>query len=208
MLSLALLVATSLTGVFYAFDSVISNTLPPALTALAVPFAGAVLVGAALFAYWRLTRETSDIRDRQGAAGPWLGWTLLAYLPAVAAAVAFALAGHSDPDSPLILESAVVALLQTVAAPWLVHASGRAIDAAGPDVGAVWTYWKADYPALVVAFIVAVAPFTLLSDLITEIAGNGPVASLASALAYLPGSILGTLLSVEAFHRVPQKAHG
>lgn len=208
MLSLALLVTTSLMGVLFTSETDVSAILPSGVIALITPVAYVLLIVLMLVAYWRLTRETADIQGRRGAVGPWLGWTLLAYLPAAVAAVAFAFAGQSDPDSPLILESAVIAFLQAIAAPLFVHGSGRAIDAAGSDVGDIWAYWERDYPALVVAFLLIMAPFTLIGDLITQLAGDGPVAGTAAALTYLIGSILGTLLSVEAFQRVPHKAHG
>lgn len=208
MLTLALLVVTSLIGVFYTSETDISGILPPVVIPLVKLVIFVLLVALMLLAYWRLTRETADIQGRQGSGGSWFGWTVLAYLPAVVAAVAFVLAGQSDPQSSLLLESAVIAFLQAVAAPLFVHGSGRAIDAAGSDVGDVWAYWQRDYPALVVAFLLIMAPFTIGGDLITQIAGDGLVAGVAAALTYLIGSILGTLLSVEAFQRVPHKAHG
>lgn len=169
---------------------------------------GTILLGLLMLAQWRLTREASDLRGRPGAVWPWVGWTVLAYLPPITAASVIAHSFDSEPATPLILQSALIALMSSLAVPLLVHADGRAIDAAGPDVREIWSHWKGDYPVLVAAFLVVTLPFSLLGNLIPWVAGDGLISEIGTALVCLPDSILGTLLTVEAFHRVPQKAYG
>lgn len=159
------------------------------------------------YAYWRLTREVADVRGRKGAVGPWLVWTIIAYLPvAVAAVVAgFRATEHSDYD--MLAVTLLISGLSALMAPVLVHASGCAIDPENSNVGQVWNAWRGQFFALALAFAAFTLPFALLGDLVMVLVGEGTIPSILAAILYLPASILSTLLTVEAFHRVSHKAH-
>lgn len=205
-----LLVGPVFLGVPYALRAEPSETPShPLIEMLASPVAGMAAAVLAFYATWRLTREASDIQGRQGALWAWIGWTILAYLPAVGGAVVIAaLASAETSVSPMIAESLVISLLAALGAPLLVHASGCAIDVDASQMGDVWAGWKNDYFTLVISYVVLTLPFYMLGDLASHFGGTDFATHLFAALLYVPATILGTVLTVDAFHRVPQKAQG
>lgn len=154
---------------------------------------------------WRLTRGLSDYTDRLGAFWPWLGWGLLAYLPTLAIVLGLFIANGAEEYS--YLEALAFACLPPLSVPLLVHASGRAIDATGPRAGEVLTFWSQRYLPLAAAYFLVTAPTTFISEaLYVFAAGKNMLIDVAASIIYLPALILGTALTVEAFHCIPQKS--
>jgi hypothetical protein len=157
-----------------------------------------------LFVSWKLTRVTADYQDRKGALEPWIGWTFLAYVPTIAIMIALGVANDGEDFS--ITQTLVFAFIPILSAPLLVHASGRAIDAAGPPPGLLMAYWSQYYLPLVLAYALVTVPAAMLSEAIYFTAEGNLLIDIAASLAYLPAMLLGIILTVEAFHRTPQKS--
>jgi hypothetical protein len=154
---------------------------------------------------WKLTRSFADYTDRPGAVWPWLGWSFLTYVPTIA--VVIGLYAANDAEGFFYPEAFAFAFLPAITAPLLVHATGRAIDATGPRVGGVMTFWARHYAPLVATYLLVTAPPTLLSEVLYIFSANENILiDVAASLIYLPAMILGTALTVEAFHRTPQKS--
>ena len=168
---------------------------------------GVVLILAAViwiffFVYWKLTRSVADFEDRKGAFWPWVGWGLLALVPVIAVMIGFLVA--EDGEDSLYVEALALTFLPPLSAPLFIHATGRAIDATGPRASEVLAYWKPRYWVLVTAYLLVTAPATLLSELLYIFAvGENMLLEIAASLISLPAIILGTVLTVEAFHRIP-----
>ncbi len=165
----------------------------------------AAVIWLLVFVIWKLTRKTADYEDRKGAFWPWLGWTLLAFVPTIAVVMGVAIASGEEKYS--YLDAIAFTLLPVFFAPLLVHASGRAIDRAGPSASKVLGYWMQRYLPLVAAYFLVTGPATLLSETLYFMsADENLLIGVAASLAYLPAMVLGTVLTVEAFHRMPQKS--
>jgi hypothetical protein len=170
------------------------------VTAIILMLAG--MIGVTFYVAWILTRHSADFQDRKGAFWPWLGWMLLSLVPAI---VAFLLIYFShDREEFGYAEALAFALLPPLTVPLSVHASGKAIDAAGPSFKEIWIYWQPHYFTLVAASFLLTGPASFLSDMLYIWFGEQSlIVDIASALVYLPALLLGTVLTVEAFHRVP-----
>jgi hypothetical protein len=154
---------------------------------------------------WKLTRNFADYADRPGGFWPWVGWALLAYLPTIA--VIIGLAAASGIEDYSYLQAMVFACLPSLSAPLLVHSTGRAIDATGPHLREVFSFWTKRYIPLVTAYLLITASATFLSEALTVHYGNeNTLIDIVASLIYLPAMILGIALTVEAFHRVAEKS--
>jgi predicted Na+-dependent transporter len=130
---------------------------------------------------------------------------LLAYLPTIAVVIGLFIANGDEAYS--YTEAFALAVLPPLAAPLLVHASGRAIDATGPRAGEVLTFCSQRFLPLVAGYLLVTAPATFLSEALYIFAADeNMLFDVVASLVYLPGMILGTVLTVEAFHRMPQKS--
>ncbi len=201
-----LLVITSVAPVLFGrSEESISLVANPVIQSLVI-LGGILLVGLMFWVLWPLTRQCSDVRDRRGAFWPWIGWSVAAYLPGIFFLIVLVNSGVVDFEKTYLGESLLLTLSAMIAAPWFVHASGRAIDANGPTISAIWNSWRQDYAALAIAFALVTAPFGFLSDLVYVFAGETLLTDSIATLAHFPATLLMTTLSVEAFHRVPYKA--
>jgi hypothetical protein len=181
----------------------------PELWAYAANISIVVGVLALLFVvFWMLERSVADYQDRQGDPFAWFGWTLVAYMPLFAAAFAI---WRLDIDADFIFRETMIMAPLSLAAPILVHASGRAIDQNGPELSAIWHRWFPNYGALVGAYLLVTVPFYLASDIVWYfMVSNGPTDLLGELVAGLLsnlGSVFAVALTVEAFHRADEN-HG
>lgn len=201
-----LLVMTSVApALFGRSEESMSNVANPVIQSLAIP-GGILLVGLMFWVLWTLTRQCSDVRDRRGAFWPWIGWSLAAYLPGIFVLLVLGISGVVNFEESFLGESLLLTLSIVIAAPWFVHASGRAIIAAGPTISEIWSNWRQDYAALATAFALVAAPFGFLSDMVYVLADESLLTDIIATLVYFPATLLMTTLSVEAFHRVPYTA--
>lgn len=159
---------------------------------------------AIFYVAWELTRSSADFENRAGSFWPWLGWGLLSYLPTIIAIMAIYYS--HDQEEFGYAEALAFTLLPVLTVPLMVHASGRAIDSVGPSFADIWAYWRQNYIALVAVYLLLTGPAMFLSEAIYIWFGNeGMPVEVASSLLYLPAFLLGTVMTVEAYHRVTLK---
>ncbi len=162
------------------------------------------MIWVTLYVAWYLTRQVADFQDRKGAFWPWLGWMLLSVVPAIVA-ILLIYFSH-DREEFGYAEAVASAALPPFTFPLSVHASGRAINAVGPSFKEIWVYWRPHYFALVAASFLLAGPASFFSDALYIWFGEESlIVDMASTLLYLPVILLGTVLTVEAFHRVPAR---
>jgi hypothetical protein len=167
----------------------------------AVVLMATAMMALILVTSWKLTRACADQQHYAGAFWSWLGWSLVAYLPALIALVALAMA---DPDGRYpFVEILIWTVIAVLLAPLLVHASGRAVDANGPAIGVVWKHWSKRYLSLLFAMLVLTGPIIVLSEIAYLVDDYSFIWSVIGGWVSLPAMLLGIAMTVEAFHRVP-----
>jgi hypothetical protein len=200
---LLLALTAAIPGIFPILDErfgELDRTGPAVLAFLVI---GVFFTALMLSCFYRLTRELADDQGRSGAFWPWVGWGVLAILPYLIWMVALSIWDFEadyfwlDTFSYIALSALTVLLL--------VHASGRAIDTAGPAISAILSYWRPDYHRLMLAYLLLTAPLVLAGELLEKFAlEEWPLAiatSVTVSLAYVVSTLLGTSLTVEAFHQ-------
>jgi hypothetical protein len=162
-------------------------------------------IWAMLYVAWELTRSSADFENRAGVFWPWLGWALLSYLPATVA-IGTIYISH-DQEEFGYAEALSFTLLPPLTVLFVVHASGRAIDAAGASLAEIWAFWRPNYTVLVAAYLLLTGPVTFLSEALYIWFGDeNMLVEVASSVIYLPALLLGTVLTVEAYHRATVKS--
>jgi hypothetical protein len=155
-----------------------------------------------LVVFWKLERAVANYQDRRGDPFAWFGWTLVAYLPVFAVALAM---WRLDIEEDFLLQETIAMAALSLAAPILVQASGRAIDQHGPDMTAIWQSWLPNYRTLIAAYLLVTLPLYLASDIawyfLASDGSNVLLGDLIAGLLSTIGAVLAIALTVEAFHR-------
>jgi hypothetical protein len=199
---LLLALTAAIPGLFPVLDGSfgeLDRTGPAVLALLVIVVLFTALM---LYCFYRLTRELADDQGRSGAFWPWVGWEVLAILPYLILMVALSI-WDSEADY-FWLDTFSYIALSALTVLLLVHASGRAIDTAGPAISAILSYWRPDYHRLMLAYLLLTAPLVLAGELLEKFAlGEWPTTiatSVIVSLAYVVSTLFGTSLTVEAFH--------
>lgn len=179
----------------------VQQILPMDVAKMVVPIIQLTFSLLTLVGYWKLTRSLADYHDRDGDVLPWIGWSILAYLPLLL--IDLIVAKWSD--GYLFMTTAVYIFVAPLVLPLLAHASGRAIDANGPDIGSIISYWLPRYRLLFSSYLIIVSPLIVVGSIVTYFVGGSTITIFATAvvaaLVYLASSVGTEALAVEAFHR-------
>lgn len=143
-----------------------------------------IIVGAIAFfvTHWKLTRAMALVHaDEQGDVGAWIVWSIVAMLPA--AIISLLLYFGSDKQPFWLLSSFISAAASCLLVPLLVHAAGRAINRNSPSRTSVIDYWWSRYKRLFVAYFIASAPLTMISDALYHYGKSTPTVAILSAFA-------------------------
>ncbi len=151
---------------------------------------------------WKLTRTLGMAKsDEQGAVGPWIGWSIIALLPALLLIIA--LEFGSDAPLPWWINSFIFSVTMCLNVPITVHANGKAINANGLSIGEICFYWLKNYPRLFVAYLLISLPFILLSDAIDWYAlgtkSDAIWRSIMSSTLNFISALLGIAITVTAY---------
>ncbi len=202
--SLCLLVASLIPAIWSIIDAIPKNVWFLTPFNYFIPAAVILLM---FFVYWELTRAFADYEDKRGEFLYWLGWSIVSGIPVLLLTngVFYTQIG----DDYMYGETIAYTFLAPVTAPLLVHASGRAIDADGPDIGEILAYWKPRYMVLFTAYFLVTSPFNFISEILYNITDDlNLLIDIPASLISITGNILGIVLTVDAFHKVPQKDSG
>lgn len=172
--------------------------------AVTATLVGVLIVGAVgiFVTLWKLTRKLGRAKaDEHGDIGSWIGWGIVSALPAIPF---IALLDFGAEAPPLWwFNSLLVAVTMCLAVPVAVHASGRAINAAGPSLGVIFDYWLKNYFRLFIAYFAVSAPVELVSDALNRFGrGTSQEAILGSFIVstmYFISSILAIAITVLAY---------
>lgn len=145
---------------------------------------------------WYITRALGEADANDvGSVPSWIGWSLIAYLPALMLLVGpMAVWGVDDyytkmDAAPWWLVSVVMAVTVSVIVPVSVHAVGRAIDAKGPSLLDCFRACAPVYASLALSFFIVSGVFFLAADWLVEIA-PADAFSLNSILLAITSSLL------------------
>ena len=154
----------------------------------------AVVAGVLMFvALWRTIRALGDANENDlGGLGPWIGWTILAYLPA--SGVLGLLEYNYEISSNWLLSAIIFAVGMSIAVPFIVHADGRAIHAKGPPVSDIAGYWAKNYLRLFGSYLAVSLPLLIASEGLDAIETANNALAIGLAIAFAIASFFTTLI--------------
>jgi hypothetical protein len=174
----------------------------------------AALIGM-IVTQWKITRALGDANTQDvGSVGAWIGWSLVAYLPAVILLVGpIAVWGIDNYNAkmdaaPWWLVSTVMMATASSIVPVSVHAAGRAIDVDGPSLADCFRACAPVYLPLALSFFISSTAFFLASDWLIEISPvdefslTSILLSAASTLLVLASFVWSTAIVTLAWRMV------
>jgi hypothetical protein len=179
---------------------VVTETAPLLYGALVILLVvAAVMIFVAL---WRITRALGDATDEDlGGVGPWIGWTIVAFLPV--SLVFGLLEYHYEISSNWLLTAILFSVGLSLSVPLLVHADGKAVQAIGPSLPDIHNYWSKNYLRLFGAYLAVSLPLLIASDGLDAIdttnALGAIVLSIASAAISFVSGIICAGITVSAY---------
>lgn len=154
---------------------------------------------------WKLIRALGDATDADlGGVGPWMGWSIVAYLPA--SLISGILETGSEEGLTWLLSSIIFSFGVSLFVPILVLADGRAIQAGSPSASTTVKYWSKNFIGLFGAYLAVSLPLLIAADGLNAIVTTNQAAdiglSIASAAVAFVSTLICTGITVSAYREV------
>ena len=172
-------------------DDFFAEPVPLVLGGLVMIFiVTAVLIFVTL---WKLIRALGDATDEEvGGVGPWIGWSIVAYLPA--SLINGILESGSEEGLTWLFSSIILSVGVSLFVPVLVLADGRAITADGPSAADAIRHWSKNYISLFGAYLAASLPLLMAADGLAAIITTDRAADIGLSIASTAVAFVSTLI--------------
>ena len=190
-LALVLVQVFGFSAILLTIDDVFGEPGPLLFGGLAIMLI--VTTGLLFVTSWKMVRALGDATaDDPGGVGPWIGWTIVAFLPV---SIVYGLLEYGDAiGSNWLLSAILLSVGLALMAPLLVRADGKAIQVEGPSFSEILQYWAKNYIRLFGAYLAISLPILIASDGLAAIKSTNLAVTIGLSIASAAVAFVSTLI--------------